>query len=218
MPNAYDCVLHLIKSVKRKPGVNPGDVWSYNTGGAWLVGLLLERATGMNIAQYLERKIWSRYAMEREGVWEALVKNKVDMGGHGFNATLRDWGRFGQFVLDGGKLASGEQLLAEDWLQRSTQWTKAEGSVTDFAPHGQFGYQWWFNGLPPDIDAEPNVTTSSDQTFWAFGIFGQFIAINPVEQLVVVQWSTWAQAETPDLLYEEQALMVNAVSNALAGQ
>lgn len=40
--------------------------------------------------------------MQQDGVWHALIKDKTDMGGHGFNASLRDWGRFGQFVLTGG--------------------------------------------------------------------------------------------------------------------
>jgi CubicO group peptidase (beta-lactamase class C family) len=33
-PDAYRCVWQLVSAVKRKPGVKPGDVWSYNTGGA----------------------------------------------------------------------------------------------------------------------------------------------------------------------------------------
>ncbi|MGH8436324.1 MAG: serine hydrolase domain-containing protein [Pseudomonas sp.] len=214
-PAPYDCVLNLVKSVKRKPGVKLGEVWSYNTGGAWLVGRVLENATGMTIAKYLESRIWSRFGMEQDGVWHALVKDQVDMGGHGFNASLRDWGRFGQFVMSGGKLASGEKILPDDWIKRSTRWTKAKGSITNFAPEGQYGYQWWFSAPAPDAKAEPKKTSTSDQTFWAFGIFGQTIAINPAENLVVVQWSTWKQAETPSSLYDEQALFVNAVSNAL---
>ncbi|MFK3775280.1 serine hydrolase domain-containing protein [Pseudomonas sp. NPDC089406] len=189
-PNPYDCVLQLVRSVKRKPGVKPGEVWSYNTGGAWLVGRVLENATGMTLAKYLESRIWSRYAMQQDGVWHALVPGKVDMGGHGFNATLRDWGRFGQFVLSGGQLPGGEKLLPDDWIARSTHWTTAKGSVTAAAPNGQYGYQWWYNAPAPDADSEPKQTANSDKTFWALGIFGQTIAINQAEGLVVVQWST----------------------------
>jgi len=214
-PDPYDCVLNLVKSVKRKPGVKPGEVWSYNTGGAWLVGRVLENATGQTIAKYLESQIWSRYGMQQDGVWHALVPGKVDMGGHGFNATLRDWGRFGQFVLSGGQLPNGEKLLPNDWLARSTHWTTAKGSVTKAAPNGQYGYQWWYNAPAPDADAEPKKTATSEQTFWALGIYGQTIAINPAEHLVMVQWSTWKNAETPSSLYDEQALFVNAVSKAL---
>jgi CubicO group peptidase (beta-lactamase class C family) len=214
-PAAYQCVLQLVSALKRKPDVRPGEVWSYNTGGAWLVGLLLERATSMTIAHYLETRLWSRFAMQRDGVWEALVKGHADMGGHGFNATLRDWGRFALFVSRGGKLASGEELLPADWITQSVTWSKAKGSVTPATPDGQYGYQWWFGGVDPSRSGTDNAMQTARQTFWAEGIYGQAIAINPIERLVMVQWSTWKEAETPASLYDEQALFFNALAHAL---
>ena len=212
---AYQCVLQLVRTLKRKPGVMPGDLWSYNTGGAWLVGRVLEQATGMTIAKYLETRLWSRFAMERDGVWEALVQGQIDMGGHGFNATLRDWGRFALFVADGGRLASGEELLPSDWIAQSMTWTKAKGSVTPATPDGQYGYQWWFGGIDPDRHDADNAMQTARDTFWAEGIYGQAIAINPTEKLVMVQWSTWQEAETPASLYDEQVLFFNALARAL---
>ena len=214
-PAAYQCVLQLVRTVKREPGVKPGDQWSYNTGGAWLVGRVLEQATGMTIAKFLETRLWSRFAMERDGVWEALLPGQTDMGGHGFNASLRDWGRFSLFVADGGRLASGEELLPSDWIAQSVTWTKAKGSVTAATPDGQYGYQWWFGGIDPQRRDTDNVVQTVRDTFWAEGIYGQAIAINPTEKLVMVQWSTWQQAETPASLYDEQVLFFNALVHAL---
>ncbi len=216
-PAPYQCVLRLVSAVKRKPGVRPGEVWSYNTGGAWLVGRVLEKATGMTIAHYLETRLWSRYAMQSDGVWEALVKGQVDMGGHGFNATLRDWGRFALFVAGGGKLANGEELLPPDWIAQSVTWSKTKGSVTPATPEGQYGYQWWFGGVDPSRRDTDNAMQTARQTFWAEGIYGQAIAINPIEKLVMVQWSTWKEAETPASLYDEQVLFFNALVHALRG-
>jgi CubicO group peptidase (beta-lactamase class C family) len=215
-PSAYQCVWQLISTLKRQPGVSPGEVWSYNTGGAWLVGRVLERATGMTIAQYLETRLWSRFAMERDGMWEALVKGQVDMGGHGFNATLRDWGRFALFVAGDGKLASGQELLPKDWIAQSVTWSTAKGSVTPATPDGQYGYQWWFNGVDPNRTQTDDAVRTARVTLWAEGIYGQAIAINPSENLVMVQWSTWKEADTPASLYDEQALFFNAVTHALS--
>jgi CubicO group peptidase (beta-lactamase class C family) len=215
-PNPYDCVLELIRTRTRRPGVLPGAVWSYNTGGAWLLGRLLERATGTTLAHYLESRIWSRFAMQSDGVWESVAPGEADMGGHGFNATLRDWGRFGLFVAGGGKLPSGEVLLPQEWLAQSTTWTTAKGSVTPSAPTGQYGYQWWFGSVNPARAGAAAVLATSRGTLWAEGIYGQAIAVNPKEQLVMVQWSTWNQAEGPDSLYDEQAIFFAAVAQALA--
>ena len=215
-PDAYRCVMQLVSTLKRKPGVRPGEQWSYNTAGAWLVGRVLEQATRMSIAQYLETRLWSRFAMQSDGVWQALVKNQTDMGGHGFNATLRDWGRFALFVSMGGRLASGEQLLPADWITQSVTWSKATGSVTPAAPDGQYGYQWWFGGLDPSRSKASDAMQTARHSFWAEGIYGQAIAINPVEKLVMVQWSSWKDADGPDSLYDEQVLFFDALARALA--
>ena len=203
----YGCVLNLVGSVKRAPGIMPGEVWSYNTGGAWLVGRLLEQATGMSLARYLQTRLWSRFAMQSDGVWESLIPGRSDMGGHGLNATLRDWGRFALFVSRDGVLPSGERLLPKGWIAESTTWTRARGSVTPEAPNGQYGYQWWFQGGTP----------SADRTFWAEGIYGQAIAIDPADHLVLVQWSAWPQAEMPDSYYDEQAAFFDALVHRLQG-
>jgi CubicO group peptidase (beta-lactamase class C family) len=212
---AYECVLRLVTEVKRKQGVKSGELWSYNTGGAWLVGRVLERSTGMTIAHYLETRLWSRFAMQSDGVWQALLEGQVDMGGHGFNATLRDWGRFALFVANGGQLPNGEKLLPTAWIDQSVTWTKATGSVTPATPDGQFGYQWWFGGVDPSRGGTDNAMQTAKRTFWAEGIFGQAIAINRAERLVMVQWSTWREADTPASLYDEQAPFFNAVAHAV---
>jgi CubicO group peptidase (beta-lactamase class C family) len=213
-PDPYPCVWDLVRSRPRKPGVQPGELWSYNTGGAWLVGRVLEQASGMPLARYLETRVWGPYGMERDGVWEALLPGRVDFGGHGFNASLRDWGRFALFVADGGRLPDGESRLPADWLRQSTTWTLAKNSVTRATPRGQYGYQWWYGGIDPRRSTVASRRIAAE-SLWAEGIYGQALAIDPAEHLVLVQWSTWDQAETPASLYDEQALFFAAVAQAL---
>jgi CubicO group peptidase (beta-lactamase class C family) len=209
----YECVWKLVRSVARKPGIKPGEVWSYNTGGAWLVGRVLESATGLPVSRYLETRLWRRCGMQGDGIWEALVEGKIDMGGHGFNATLRDWGRFGLFVAGGGKLSDGTELLPRDWLAQSTAWTHAKGSVDESNPNGQYGYQWWHAPIPKGTDAE--LKALADRTLWAEGIFGQVIAIDPSQHVVMVQWSTYAEAEGSDELGDEQLFFLRAIEESL---
>lgn len=211
----YNCMFDLVSSVPRHPDRKPGQQWQYNTAGAWLVGLVLESATKMPIGKYLEQSIWNQFGMEADGAWHALEKGKSDMGGHGFNATLRDWGRVGQFAARDGILANNESLLPDNWIKDSITWV--ESSRYDAAPEGQFGYQFWFTGVDPKSKSEPKKTETSDATFWFAGIFGQAIAVNQPENLVLVQWSTWEKAEGGSShKYDEQQLFFNAVSNALS--
>lgn len=214
-PTPYECVFELVKS--RPAYAEPGDSWSYSTGGAWLVGVLLERVTGTTIAKYLESNIWQPYSMENEGVWQALVKNKISMGGHGFHATLRDWGRMGLFVQNNGILPNGTAVLPKDWIEKSAAWTQAKNSPTPVMPNGQYGYQWWFKAVDAETGFSPKTTATSDNTLWALGIYGQSIGINPDEDLVIVQWSAQETAYPPQALQDELVVFFNATAEALKG-
>ena len=87
---------------------------------------------------------------------------------------LRDFGRFGQFILDGARI-NGKPIVPEDWLQSATL------TQVKLWPGWGYGYQWW---------------TLSDGTFRALGIHGQMIHIDPVRHLVVVLNCAWPEAES----------------------
>lgn len=214
-PGTYDCVRTLVKGLRREHPA--GENWSYSSGGAWLLGDVLERATGMTLAAYLEKSIWQPYGMASDGVWHAYSKGQHDVGAHGFNATLEDWGRFGEFILHNGTLPDGKQILPDGWVKQSSEWTQAKGSVSAAHPKGLYGYQWWNNEVPANAtNVEPKVEDSLKDSLWALGIFGQMIVVNQKENLVIVQWSTWPQAE-PSFSAQplEASLMFSAIANAL---
>ncbi|WP_434277992.1 serine hydrolase [Acinetobacter sp. CE-15] len=204
------CVYENIKKVKTK--YEPGTVWSYNTGGAFLVGKVLEAATHENIAAYLEKNVWKKVGMEKNGIWQSYKRNVIDMGGHGFNATLRDYARLGVFISNEGRLSNGEKLLPDGWTKEATNWTKAKGSVSNDYPNGQYGFQWWSSHAK---SGAPLTTKNADATLWGFGIFGQMMAINPKDNIVMIQWSTWDTAIPSEPIINEKSLFFNAVTNYL---
>ena len=214
-PGTYDCVRKLVSGLKREHPA--GQHWSYSSGGAWLLGDVLERATGMTLAAYLEKSIWQPYGMASDGVWHAYRKGQHDVGAHGFNATLEDWGRFGEFILHNGTLPNGKQILPDNWVKDASRWTQADGYVSDAHPTGLYGYQWWNNEVPVTATkVVPAANESLKGSLWALGIFGQMIMVNQAENLVIVQWSTWPQAE-PSFSAQplEASLMFSAIANAL---
>ncbi|MGP2759392.1 serine hydrolase domain-containing protein [Serratia marcescens] len=214
-PGTYACVRKLVAGLQRAHPA--GQNWSYSSGGAWLLGDVLERATGMPLAAYLEQSIWQPYGMASDGVWHAYAKGQHDVGAHGFNATLEDWGRFGEFILHNGKLPNGKQILPADWVAQSSHWTRAAGSVSAAHPNGIYGFQWWNNEVPVNAtNVEPAPQASLKHSLWALGIFGQMIMVNQAENLVIVQWSTWPQAE-PSFSAQplEASLMFSAIAKEL---
>ena len=147
-----------VSYMKRLPREAPaGTKWVYKTGETNLIGVLVSQATGKTLSAYLSEKIWKPYGMEREAIW-MIGTTGHEASGCCVSATLGDYARIGQFMLDGGK-AHGKEVFAKDWIAQATT-KQADTGV----PGQGYGYQWW---------------THDDGSFAARGIFGRSIFIDP---------------------------------------
>ena len=113
----------------------PGSKWAYKTGETHLIGAVLRKVTGKSLADYLSEKIWQPYGMEQDAVWQ-LSKSNTEMSGCCMAVSLRDYARFGQFVLKGGKargkqVVPGKSTCSMQPRSRRTSGSKAE--ATDFS-------------------------------------------------------------------------------------
>jgi len=165
----------IIKFMSSLPRAGaPGTIWNYSTGETHLVGALVHAAVKRPLAQYLSEKIWSKFGMETDATWWLESPDGMEVGGSGLSATLRDYGRFGLFVAEGGK-ANGQQVVPQGWYSEAGSSKNVGGKTVDY------GYMWWTFG-----DSASPIHRGA---FQAEGIFGQFIYINPREHVVAVVWS-----------------------------
>lgn len=157
--------------MKQLPARQPaGQAWAYNTGESYLLSAVMEGATGQRLCTYLQSRLWSRLGMESDATWWAESPGGMTISGSGMHATLRDYARFGQFVLDGGRV-DGERLLPDDWVAQSgSPYRIGQTEIP-------YGYMWWV----PELK-DPALQGA----FQAEGIYGQFIHINPAHDLVAV--------------------------------
>jgi CubicO group peptidase (beta-lactamase class C family) len=162
---------YAAKQSKRKSA--PGTVFNYSTLDASVLGCILERAVGMKGADYMTEKLWKPAGMERDGYW--IMDGPPEVGreffGAGFNATLRDYGRFGLMIMNGG-VADGKQVVPRVWVNQATG--GAHEPIAPGAPTG-YQYQWW--------------TIPNSRAFMAVGLHHQFIYIDPDTQTVIVKLS-----------------------------
>lgn len=170
----------------------PGTRWNYKTGETDLAGILLIRATGKSLSAYLSEKIWRPYGMAANAKW-MINQHGDEAGGCCFSASLRDLGRFGEFVRGGGKIA-GRDVLAPGWLAKATAVQMQTGRLGL-----GYGYFWWPNG---------------DGTFDARGIFGQQIHIDPGRRLVVVILAAWP-AVSDQAHFDGRKHMLDAINQAV---
>lgn len=172
----------------------PGTLQHYVSVDTQVLGEILVRATGQDLATYASEKLWKPLGMEFDGVW--LVDGTgMEWAFGGLNASLRDLARFGWLYANGGR-RNGRQIVPEAWV---------EASVTPDAPHlvpgpkpgtteqMGYGYQWW-------IPAEPR------GDFMALGVYGQCIYVDPANRLVIVQSSVDLDFQENDFENEQIAL------------
>ena len=157
------------RTVKRAH--KPGEVFQYKTIDTAVLGWLLERVSGgSNLAAYATQRLWEPLGAEADGffIMDGPPGVGREFNGAGFNAVLRDYGRIGLMMLNGGR-ANDRQIVSREWVAESTRPAAAEG------PEGGYGYQWW--------------TMPGSDAYAAIGLQGQFIFIDPATKTVVVKLS-----------------------------
>ena len=150
-----------------------GNKFNYNTGETNLIGGIVRAAIGDNLSNYLEKKIWKPFGMEFNAYWVIDTDYEQELGGCCLNATLRDYARLGMFAMNNGKLNNGVEILPKNWMKDST---------TPSRNNSYYGYQWWLDG-------------PAYQSFYADGVFGQFIWIDPLSKTVVAMHAARDRAD-----------------------
>lgn len=201
----------LMELVRSRPrAAKPGSIFHYSTADSYVLSAVVIGATGKTASDYLSERIWRPVGMEADAYWILDAPGGRELGGNGISATLRDFGRFGQFILTG-----GAGVLPEWWRDAAgsphlptTNFGRAySNSLYGEDPLG-YGYQW--KAVPAGL-AGAGVGMP---TFMAIGLGGQYIYVNPAESIVVVLWSCWRNEQLPDVAYEYYALL-DAVVKAL---
>ena len=165
---------------------NPGEKFNYNTGETNLIGGIVRSAIGNNLSTYLEQKIWKPFGMEHDAYWVLDNDYSLELGGCCINATLRDYSRIGLFAMNKGITPEGIDVLPANWIDESTN------------PSNNlkyYGYQWWLDG--PEYES-----------FYADGIFGQFIWIDPSSKIVVAMQSVWDSAASQESMDHRRNFMI----------
>ncbi len=151
------------------------------------------------IAEIMSEKIWQPLGMEADATWLQHRDDDqgVALGYCCLNARLRDYARFGEFYLNAVKgQGLGASLLSPVWLK-----SLAIPATPAHKPGGEnytgrgYSYHFW---LP-----------EREGVFFASGVYGQFIWIDPERNLVIVKTSADNDFLTR---YSESAAAFEAIS------
>jgi CubicO group peptidase (beta-lactamase class C family) len=159
----------------------PGKYWLYNNYHPLLLGMVLERVTGMPVTAYLQEKLWEPLGMEYPGSWSINGDtNGLEKMESGINARTIDFAKFGRLMLNDGQW-EGKQIVSQAWVEQATQPedkpSSYYGNDSFFVSEGHcYKYFWWGDKRP-----------GGKSDFHAVGNKGQYIYVSPQKRVIIVR-------------------------------
>ena len=156
-----------------RPEELPGLSFSYKSGDTQVLAFVLEAATGKDLSDYASERLWQRIGATQAAEWSTDKENGDEKAYCCFFSNARDFARLGKLYLNNG-IWNGDTLLPAGYVTAATtahQLPDATGKPTDF-----YGLHWWIY---------PNL--SGERIVYARGILGQYIALVPSRNLIMVR-------------------------------
>lgn len=150
----------------------PGTRYYYNGGGVDLLGVIVNNASGQNVAAFSRDYLFAPLGITNY-TWPTLYPSGITCCHGDIYITPRDMAKFGYLFLNNG-LWNGTRIISEEWVRKSTQNQISPG--VDWADG--YGYLWWLR----NFSCNGHVYNS----FKAMGWGGQEIFVFPSLNMVVV--------------------------------
>ncbi len=145
----------------------PGKSYKYSSGDTQMLAMVIERATGKKMYDYLTESFWKPLGCENSTLWqvdseaEDLVKAYCCIA-----SNAKDFARFGKLYKDHGKW-NGKQLLDSAFVAKSLKPRFDDGQ--------EYGYGWWLKNV-------------GDKHFFMMrGHLGQYVIVEPNDNVIIVR-------------------------------
>ena len=145
----------------------PGEKFRYKSGTTQLLGMVIKKATGKTLSDYLTEKLWQPLGAEKTALWQLDSEEKgMEKAFCCLATNARDFARIGKLYKNHGRW-NGTQLLDSSFVELSVK--------PRFEQSPQYGYGWWLDDF------------RGKKIFMMRGHLGQYILVVPEEDLIVVR-------------------------------
>ncbi len=180
-----------------KMETDPGKAFKYASGDTQMLAMVIEKATGKKLYNYLEESFWKPLGSENETLWQVdsedhdLVKAYCCIA-----SNAKDFARYGKLHKDYGKW-NGQQILDSAYVAKSI--------TPRFPESPEYGYGWWMKDV-------------LGKNFKMMrGHLGQYVIIQPEDNVIIVRLGHQKSPDTGspvftsdiDLYIEEAYKMLN---------
>jgi len=175
-----------------KDTVRPhGAAFEYRSIETDVLAFAMERVTGKRLAELVSEEIWQKIGADESANFT------VDSAGYaladaGFSATLRDYARFGQMILE-----HGTGIVSPEWIEATRNGTHPP-DFNPSLPQGSYRNMFWIE--------DPH-----SRTLMCIGVFGQLIAVDFDHAMVAVKLSSY-----PDFINTAYSIATHQAIHAIA--
>ena len=159
-----------------------GQGFTYKTVNTDVLGWVLHRVTGHDVARLIQDCFWQVLGMEHDAHL-GVDDMGTDFAGGGLNCTVRDLARFGEMLRCGGEW-QGQRVMSESTVASIAK----GGSPAAFSTAGyqtlpgwSYRRMWW-------------VSHNDHGAYMARGIHGQSLYIDPKAEMVIARFGSHPMA------------------------
>lgn len=155
----------LVKNIKIVS--EPGKEYVYQSGNTLLLGMVIEKAVGKPLSEYLSESLWKPLGAENDALWQLdSAESGMEKAYCCLASNARDFARLGKLYKDYGKW-NGEQILDSAFVAKSIR--------PRFSKSPEYGYGLWL------------LQHAGKSFFMMRGHLGQYVIVQPDDNIMIVR-------------------------------
>ena len=144
----------------------PGKTYKYLSGNTQLLAMVIEKATGQSLANYVSQKFWKALGADNKALWQTDHEDGIVKAYCCIAAGPRDFARFGKLYKQYGRW-NGQQILDSAFIVKSI--------APRFPESPQYGFGWWLSDY------------KGKDIFYMRGHLGQYVIVIPEDDIIIVR-------------------------------
>jgi len=144
----------------------PGQAFEYKSGATQLLAMVIVKATGQHLSDYVSDKFWKPMGAENDALWQLDHDGGIEKAYCCIGSNARDFARFGKLFEHNGKW-NGTLVLDSTDVAKMVN--------PRFAQSPQYGYGWWLNNY------------LGKKMYYMRGHLGQFVIVVPDDKVIIVR-------------------------------
>lgn len=178
LPGDGETVVELIARLQKGPRGHGGP-FHYASPNSDVLGLVIQGASGRRFSELVSERLFQPLGA-RLDAYVTVDRAGTPRTGGGINMAPRDLARIGEMMRQGG-VAHGRRIVPQAWVEDTVTGGSADawaqGDFSAWLPRGRYRNKWYQTG-------------AGNGAFFALGIHGQWLYVDPRAETVIAKFSS----------------------------